>query len=228
MKDDHNDGGYSLIELMVAMGIMSVVLVIVLGGLTEVYSDVNRTDTLANARDQLGNSFRRLDKELRYANWLSTPGQVGGAWYLEYAVPGTPAIPATSTRAASPARPAGCRQLVYRNGVLTLASWTLPGVTPGTPTTIATDLALTGSTPPFTVYLANSLPYASASPGTSGVGADYQVAHSQVRLQFTGSVGRTTLPFDVLFTAQNTNGANVFSENGKLTDNDCGKGRPGS
>ncbi|GAA2695453.1 PulJ/GspJ family protein [Actinoplanes palleronii] len=206
--DDADDRGFTLIELLVGMGLMSVVLVIVTGGLIEVYANVNRADTITVARDQLSNSFRRLDKELRYANWLNTPGQVGGNWYLEYATSG------------------GCRQLAYKGGVLTTASWTLPATTPGTPTTIATDLALTGTTPPFTVYTVNSQPYASAAPGVSGVGVDYQLAHSQVRLQFTGKVGTTTLPFDVLFTAQNTNAANVFTDPGKLTPNDCSKGRP--
>ncbi|MFF5081830.1 type II secretion system protein J [Actinoplanes sp. NPDC000266] len=211
MSDDRDDDdGYTLIELLVGMGLMSVVLVIVLGGLVEVYSNVNRTDSVAVARDQLSNSFRRLDKELRYASWLSTADQVGTGWYLEYATA------------------AGCRQLVFNGGVLTLAGWTLPGITPGTPTTIATDLVQTGTTPPIKVDLANSQPYASASPGTSGVGADYQLAHSQVRLRFTGKVGVTSLPFDVLFTAQNTNASNVFADNGKLTENDCSKGRPSS
>lgn len=202
------DRGYTLIEVLVGMGLMSTVLIIVLGGLVEVYSDTNRADTLGVARDQLGNSFRRLDKELRYAGWVSPPGQVGGNWYLEYATA------------------AGCRQLAVRGGVLTTASWTPPDTTPGTPNTIATDLALTGSTAPFTVYLPNSTPYASASPGISGVGSDYQLAHSQVRLRFTGKVGTTALPLDVLFTAQNTNAANVFADNGKLTDNVCSKARP--
>ncbi|WP_250008362.1 type II secretion system protein J [Actinoplanes sp. M2I2] len=205
-----DDRGVTLIELLVGMGLMSVVLVIVLSGLVQVYSTVNRADTLSVAREQLTTSFRRLDKELRYANWVSVPGQVGTGWYLEYA------------------NSAGCRQLVFRDGVLTTASWTLPGTTPGTPTTIGTNLAQTGSVPPFTVYLANTLPYASASPGTAGVGSDYQVAHNQIRLRFTGKVGTTSLPFDVLFTAQNTNASNVYADNGKLTENDCSKARPTS
>ncbi|WP_250029561.1 PulJ/GspJ family protein [Paractinoplanes maris] len=207
-RRSRDDSGFTLIELLVGMGLMAVVLVIVLSGLVEVYSNVNRADTLGVARDQLSNSFRRLDKELRYASWLSVPGQVSGAWYMEYATAG------------------GCRQLVLKNGVLTETSWTLPGTTPGTPTTLGTDLTPTGTIAPFTVYLANSLPYASASPGTAGVGNDYQLAHSQVRLRVTGQVGTTKLPLDVLFTAQNTNASNVFADNGKLTENDCSKARP--
>ncbi|GAB2578392.1 hypothetical protein Aab01nite_09700 [Paractinoplanes abujensis] len=204
------DSGVTLVELLVGMGLLSVVLVVAMGGLVEIYSNVNRVDTTANARDQLTNSFRRLDKELRYANWVSTPGLVGGTWYLEYA---------TSL---------GCRQLALKNGVLTTASWVLPSTTPGPPTAIAANLAQTGTTPPFTVYLPNSTPYASASPNVSGVGRDYQLAYTQVRLRFTGKVGVTSLPLDVLFTAQNTNASNVFSDAGKLVDNDCGKARPAS
>ena len=206
--DERDDAGFTLIELLVAMGLMSVVLIIVTSGVTEVYSNVTRADTMSAAREQLTTSFRRLDKELRYASWVSKPGPVGGNWYLEYATP------------------LGCRQLVLRSGVLTMASWNLPSTTPGTPTTIGTNLTPTGATDPFTVYLPNSQPFASASPGTAGVGNDYQLAHTQVRIRLTGALGPTSLPFDVLFTAQNTSASNVFSDNGKLTPNDCSKARP--
>lgn len=197
------DEGYSLIDLIVATSLMAVIMVIVTGAISEVYSDVNRTNGLSVARDQIGNSFRRLDKELRYATWVSTPGQVNGAWYLEYATNGN------------------CQQLVFRNGVLTRAVWTLPGTTPGTATTIATDLAPTGATAPFTVYLPGNKPYASASPSINGVGRNYELEHTQVRLRFSGKMGRTSLPLDVLFTAQNTN-----RNTSALSD--CSKGRPTS
>ena len=44
------------------------------------------------------------------------------------------------------------------------------------------------------------------------MGKNYRLDHSQVRLRFTGSVGRTSLPLDVLFTAQNTNASNVYAD----------------
>lgn len=202
MSDD-GDEGFSLIEVIVATSVMAVIMVMVTGAVLEIYSDVNRTDGIATARDQIGNSFRRLDKELRYATWVATPGQVGTGWYLEFATP------------------TNCQQLVFKNGVLTKAAWTLPGTTPGTPTTIATDLAQTGSTAPFTVYAPGDRPYASASPNVSGVGSVYELEHTQVRLRLTGQVGKTTLPLDVLFTAQNTN-------RNTSALNDCSKGRPSS
>ncbi|MFF5288315.1 hypothetical protein [Paractinoplanes globisporus] len=198
------DEGYSLVDLIVATGIMVVIMVIVTGAITEVYRDVNRTDGISIARDQLGNSFRQLDKQLRYATWVTTTDpKVGNAYYLEFA---------TNTN---------CQQLAFKNGVLTRAVWTLPGTTPGTPQTIATNLTLTGSTPPFTVYVPGNKPYAGASPGLSGVGPSYELEHSQVRLRFSGTVGTTNLPLDVLFTAQNTNRNTPAA-------NDCSKGRPTS
>jgi len=204
MSDDPElpgDQGFSLIDIIVATSLMAVIMVIVTGGIIEVYSDVNKADSTSTARDQIGNSFRRLDRELRYATWVATPGQVNGAWYVEFA---------TTTN---------CQQLVFQNGVLTKLTWTLPSTTPGSPQAIASDLAQTGATPPFTVYLPGNKPYASASPGTSGVGASYELEHSQVRLRFSGHVGNVDLPLDVLFTAQNTNRNTPAA-------NDCSKGRP--
>ncbi|GIF07589.1 prepilin-type N-terminal cleavage/methylation domain-containing protein [Actinoplanes siamensis] len=209
LDDSSDDRGFTLIELLVGMGLMSVVMVVTLGALMQIYSTVNRSDGLVTTRDQIGNSFRRLDKELRYATWVSPVGQVDDAWYLEYA---------TGT---------DCRQLAFKDGMLTRAVWTTPG-SPGTPTTIATDLVRTGTVPPFTIYLPGATPYATASPNTSGVGKSYVVERTQIRLRFTGRVGTTSLPLDVLFTAQNTNRNTVFADSAKgiLVDNECSKGRP--
>jgi type II secretory pathway pseudopilin PulG len=195
------DRGFSLIDIIVATSIMSVIMVIVTGGIIEIYSDVNKADGISTARDQIGNSFRRLDKELRYATWVATPGQVNGAWYMEFATP------------------TNCQQLVFQNGVLTKLTWVLPSTTPAAPQVIASDLAQTGTIPPFTVYAPGNRPYASASPGTSGVGPSYELEFSQVRLRFSGHVGKVDLPLDVLFTAQNT-------DRHPQAANDCSKGRP--
>ncbi|WP_436527277.1 PulJ/GspJ family protein [Actinoplanes sp. HUAS TT8] len=214
MNDDGNterDAGFTLIELLVGMGLMSVVMVMVLSGVIEVYSSVNRTDGLANTREQITTSFRRLDKDLRYASWVAKVGKVSGNYYLEYNTP------------------SGCRQLAWKSGVLTVASWKSTATnTPGPPTTIATDLSLTGTTDPFTVILPGDSPYATASPGTTGTGTGYSPQHSQVRLRFTSKFGNTTMPVDELFTAQNTTSYNVFGNNRELLDNDCSKGRPSS
>ncbi len=205
-RNTEGDEGFSLIDLIVATSIMGFVMVLVTGAIIVIYSNVNRSEGLGNARSQLGNSFRRLDREIRYATWVSPPGTVNNAWYLEYA--------------GKAAAKTVCRQLAFKNGVLSTAEWDpQKTTTPGTRTTIATDLAQTGTVAPFTVYAPGDKPYASASPGTSGVGRSYELEHHQVRLRFSGKVGTTSLPLDVLFTAQNTN------RNTPVL-NDCSKGRP--
>ena len=197
-----DDRGYSLIEVMVAMGIMAIVMVTAFAAVMQIYSATNRAEGTSFARDQLGNAFRRLDKELRYATWVAAPGQVGDRWYLEYAVAD------------------GCRQLKLDDGVLSLASWTPPATTPGTPATVAGELAVPAGVKPFTLYNPGQQPYATASPGTGGMGRLYAPEYSQVRLQLTATVGKVTLPFDTVFTAQNTS-RNTYKQN-----NDCSKGRP--
>jgi hypothetical protein len=168
----------------------------------QIYSATNRAEGTSFARNQLDNAFRRLDRELRYATWVSAPGQVGGRWYLEYAVAGE------------------CRQMKLGDGVLTLASWKPPDTTPGAPTAIAGELAAPAGAEPFVLYNPGDQPYAAASPGTGGMGKLYAPEYSQVRLQLTATVGKVTLPFDTVFTAQNT------SRNTYRQPNDCSKGRP--
>jgi prepilin-type N-terminal cleavage/methylation domain-containing protein len=196
------DDGYSIAELLITMAIMSIVLVVATGGIIQIYSTGTRVESMAYARDQLTNAFRRLDKELRYASWVAKPGLVGTRWYLEYALPS-----------------AGCRQLEFTNGGLTLTSWTLPGRTPGTPNTIAALLSQNGTTAPFTVYRPGDKPYRTADAGTAGVGRLFDPEHQQVRLRFDARVGRVTIPLDIVFTAQNTN-------RNTPALNDCSKGRP--
>lgn len=219
-RDDGNDDGYTLLEVVVVMGIMSIVLAAVLGALIPVYSTVNRAEGFAFARDQVAASFRRLDTELRYANWLADPGQVGDRYYLEFAKP--------TEAGASPAASADptavdCRQLIFAGGVLSLASWTASATAPGTPgrpVVIASELALVpGTKGPFEVYAPGDHPYASADPGTAGVGTQYSPEFGQVRLRVNAVAGATTVPFDTLFTAQNMT---------RITakENLCSSGRP--
>lgn len=193
------DGGYSLAEVVVAMAIMSFVALMIVGATTEIYSGTKRIDNTAEARDQLDNSFRRLDRELRYANWVAQPGQVDGSWYMEFATPD------------------GCRQLKLGNGVLSLASWPLGSATRGAPMPLASGVRVISASAPFTRHRAGAQPYASASPGT-GMGADYQLVFQQVRLFFNVEAGSVTLPFDSTFTAQNTD---LYT----AEEHECGGGR---
>jgi prepilin-type N-terminal cleavage/methylation domain-containing protein len=198
------DQGFTLIEVLVSVGIMSIVLAVVIGAITQIYSATIRVDTTTYDRDQLTVAFRRLDKEIRQAIWLATPGLVGTRYYLEYAMPG-----------------GTCRQLKYDGGVLSVSSWVLPSNLPVGPMVLASNLTLVSGTTPFTVYASGSTPYASAPAGTSGVGRNYSPEHEQLRLRVNAVSGRVTVPFDTIFTAENTSRLTA-------TANDCSGGRPTS
>jgi prepilin-type N-terminal cleavage/methylation domain-containing protein len=203
MRQHNDDQGFSLTEIMVTLAIMSVVTAVMVGATIQIYSGTKAIDNTSEARDQLDISFRRVERELRYASWTSpTKDQkVGDRYYMEYVTE------------------KGCRQLKIENGILSLAEWTLPGTTPGPATPLASGVTVISGVDPFTISPAGTKTYASASPGT-GMGADYELEFQQVRLRFAVKVGTVTLPFDSTFTAQNTSR--------KSADSDCKYGRPTS
>jgi prepilin-type N-terminal cleavage/methylation domain-containing protein len=204
MRQRHTDDqGFSLTEILVTVAIMSVVTMVMVGATIQIYRGTKAIDNTSESRDQLDISFRRLDRELRYAAWTSqTAGQkVGERYYMEYAIP------------------AGCRQLKIENGVLSVADWTLPGTTPGTPVPLVSGVTVVSGVDPFTISPAGTKTYTSASPGT-GMGTDYELEFQQVRLRFMVQAGTVALPFDSVFTAQNISR--------KSTDSDCKYGRPTS
>ena len=180
-----DDQGFSLIELLVTTGIMSVVTLIIVAATVDIYSGTKQIDNTAEARDQLDNTFRRLDRELRYAKWVGKEAQAGGSWTLSFEIP------------------SGCRELGLTGQILTLAAWDPSKATSGTPVPIANGVTLINNAPPFFRYPIGAQPYASASAGT-GMGTTYALDFAQVRLLFNVKIGTVTLPFDSVFTAQNT------------------------
>jgi prepilin-type N-terminal cleavage/methylation domain-containing protein len=199
-----DDRGFTLLEMVVSMAIMSVVMTVVTAGITQIYSAANRVDTGSYNRSQLTIAFRRLDAEVRYATWIATPGLVGTRYYVEYAVP------------------AGCRQLKLDTGtgVLTLYSWPLTSSTPADPVALASNVAVISGVAPFTTYAIGAMPFATASADPIGIGKGYAPQFSQLRVRINVTTGATTTPFDSLFTAENSS-TNVNSST-------CSSGRPTS
>jgi len=201
---DRDDRGFTLIEMVVSMAIMSVIMAVVTAAISQIYSATNRVDTASYNRSQLTIAFRRLDAEMRYATWINTPGLVGTRYYVEYAVPD------------------GCRQLKLdtSTGVLTLYSWPATGTTPDNPVALASNVSVISGVAPFTTYAIGATPFASATADPLGIGKAYAPQFAQLRLRLNTVTGATTTPFDSLFTAENSS-VNTNSSS-------CSKGRPTS
>ena len=80
--------GTSLVEVVVAMTIMVICGAIFTGAVVTLYSVTNRAQAVTNSSTQTNQAYQALDKLVRYAAAISTPGfgaGVGSAkyWYVE-------------------------------------------------------------------------------------------------------------------------------------------------
>lgn len=78
------DRGWSLVETMMSMALMSVAGTIFTAGFAQIYNTFHATQEQTAAQQQLTTAFLRLDREVQYAGALSEPAQVGDDWYAEY------------------------------------------------------------------------------------------------------------------------------------------------
>ncbi|MEU7907047.1 prepilin-type N-terminal cleavage/methylation domain-containing protein [Actinoplanes sp. NPDC049118] len=187
-----DDAGLSLIELMVTMGVMSIVMLVFTTGIVQVYWANRRTETVSVAQSQLHMAFQRFDRELRYASSISLPNDVaiGTRYYVEFAE----------------ADPTKCVRLRLDThgqagaGILQLIRWNL-----GTPptatspwTTVASNLDV-GSDKPFARQDVGEKPYATAT-----VGQDFMTAFQRLRIRLTTKVADAVTTVDTTFTAVNS------------------------
>ena len=206
-EDDQD--GFSLIEVVVTMGIMSFLMVIFTTAILQIYGTSVAAESFSTAQAQLQLGFQRFDRELRYASWVAEPGQVGTDWFVEFA-DSTGANCEQLRLAADPAT-AGY-------GIMQLLRWAVATPpAPGTPgQTVASLILLDNVDPPFVLQAAGSSPYLSDA---DAVGADFATDFQRLRIRLTTKVGTDSTHVDSTFTALNTSRDTV-------TTNDCGKGRP--
>jgi prepilin-type N-terminal cleavage/methylation domain-containing protein len=76
------DDGFTLIELLVAMALFSILLAIFASATTIMLKDVRRQDRLSDDADGARRVVQQLDKQIRYANAVNTPGATadGTVW----------------------------------------------------------------------------------------------------------------------------------------------------
>jgi type II secretory pathway pseudopilin PulG len=85
-----SDAGFTLIDVLVSMSLMIVVMAVATAGITSMYRAANTVDARSVAQAQLGLALQRLDREIRYAEGISTEYRTGDDWYVDFlAVQGT-------------------------------------------------------------------------------------------------------------------------------------------
>lgn len=183
-----DDAGLTLIEVMVAMGLMSVVMVVATAAIAEIYHSVNESDHIAEAQAQVTTAFARLDEEVRYARSISTPAMVDGDNYVEYLLSVNNVDTCVELRLHTSTNELQRRQWTKNVNPPAPTTWTTLAdvVTAGTPfTTISADkVGLTGFR-----YQRLRLTVSAVLGGGTGGG--------------TTTSGGTTRKTDVTFTALN-------------------------
>ncbi len=80
-----SDGGFTLIESLVAMVIFVVAMSVIAAAVEAMTTNMRQITGVSLATDHTRLAFQRLDKQVRYANAISTPGPGtdGTGWYVE-------------------------------------------------------------------------------------------------------------------------------------------------
>ncbi|GAA3384541.1 hypothetical protein [Cryptosporangium minutisporangium] len=133
-----DDSGYTLAEAVVSMVITAVFMGVSTTSILSLYSSANRAQAIADAQQQLGIAFGRLDRQVRYASGVSTPGVVNGEPYVEFLTTSTGVPVCTQLRLRPSTGELQQRTWVQGTGALAPTPWTqlANGVSATTPFTV--------------------------------------------------------------------------------------------
>ncbi len=85
MDRRHGEDGYTLTELLVSMGVFALLLGLVAAATTGMVHDLTRQTGRTDNLDSTRKVFQILDKQVRYANAIKTPGTgTDGNYYVEF------------------------------------------------------------------------------------------------------------------------------------------------
>ncbi|MCX7523187.1 prepilin-type N-terminal cleavage/methylation domain-containing protein [Microbacterium sp. STN6] len=92
------EAGYTLIELVVSMGIFSLFIALILGTTVTIAQNASRTSLIAQSSNATLAVFGSLDRQARYADSVN-PAGVGpsGARYIEFRTPGNSSASGVTT-----------------------------------------------------------------------------------------------------------------------------------
>ncbi|MFG1925873.1 type II secretion system protein J [Cryptosporangium sp. NPDC048952] len=139
----HDDSGYTLAEAVVTMVITAIFMGATTTSILSLYSSANRAQAIADAQQQLGVAFNRLDRQIRYASGVSAPGTLNGDPVVEYVTTYTGSPVCTQLRLRPSTGQLQQRTWKQTTGAIAPTPWTqlAGGVTATTPFTFhdATD-----------------------------------------------------------------------------------------
>jgi type II secretory pathway pseudopilin PulG len=183
---DRQDGGYTIVEFIVAMGIFTVLLAIFMVGMVNMTKATVRTQNTADESQQSRKVFSTFDHNLRYSTAYNIPGQgASGNWYVE-------ALQESETVGVPPT----CIQYKVDVTGRTLQQRQWPSTTPVAGeagwSTVAYWVQPTGTLPPF------SMPPTDAS---------FSKQRIQVQLSVSRKAGAAGVALNTTYIARNsTNG----------------------
>jgi type II secretory pathway pseudopilin PulG len=106
-------GGITMVELIIGIAVFLIFLTVMISTVSAMTKAINRADTVALTSSQVLNAFQSLDRGVRYADAISTPGSgTSGNVYVEY----------HTSALSSPTSVATCTQWRYSPSTNTLSS----------------------------------------------------------------------------------------------------------
>ncbi len=142
--DRRDEAGFTLVEFIVASGILTVLLAVFAVSIQHMASSAIRVQSVADSSTQARQAVDRLSRQLSYASAVNTPVRVGDDWYLEF-----------QTDAAPDGGDATCTQwrLLGASDELQMRQWSLVTAVPTAWSTIAQPVVNDPTTQqPFTVF----------------------------------------------------------------------------
>lgn len=193
-RGHRRESGYTLIEMLVAMGLMSVLIGIFMAGIVQMTKSAVRVQNVNNSTDEVRRAFDRMDRQIRYASAVNVPGQTGSDWYLEFLTTAT----GTATGQCTQWR------LVHSTKQLQFRTWAPASSTASSWTTVASNVVNDPTTqPPFTFTAAGTtytkeqvalyLKVGNGQPGGAEVSATFVARNSSTASASSvclGTIGR--------------------------------------
>jgi len=117
-------GGFTLVELMVTMGVLSIFMAMMAGIFETMNMTTSKTVSIGQTSSQLYDAFLRVDKEMRYAAAINQPGQSGTDWYVEFQSTYTGVPVCTQLRVDTASQQFQQRTWTETGSPITASAWT--------------------------------------------------------------------------------------------------------